>query len=262
MKSHHGDLLAVEHTQGSAHFKGLLYPHFIVGLVGGGQHFETALAQNRRLFAFGGKSQIDIGFTANQFVTNRDFIACRQSELGLEQMQIFLGYRTRKTQTRTSHVGIVECELGFQTVFHYLVGSFAHKFRSEPPPPCGQIILHTDVVPLVVVLAFAHPIEELPVTQVEVSDERFFGKIPFERTARRHESRHTEPVIIGVMIAAVVNLYFIDGITVAVGKELLDQMLIVRLLGDIGASSVGTVGPQHVIIVRSPQSDRDIVILE
>ena len=64
------------------------------------------------------------------------------------------------------------------------------------------------------------------------------------------------------MIAAVVNLYFIDGITVAVGKELLDQMLIVRLLGDIGASSVGTVGPQHVIIVRSPQSDRDIVILE
>ena len=262
MEGNHSDFLTGQHSQSTTHFKRLFHPHFIVGLIGDSQYLETALAQNRLLVAFGRKCQINIGLTAYQFVTNRNHIACGQSELGLEQMQILIVHRTEEAQTRTAYIGIVVSKLGLQAIFHYLVGRFTHEIGCKPPTPSRQIVLYTDIVPFVIVLTFAHPVQETTVTQIEIRNKRFLGKIPFERTACRHESRHTEPLVIGVMVTTIVNLDFIDGIAVTVGKELLDQMLIICLLGYICTTVIGTVGPQHIIIVSAPQTDREIIVFE
>ena len=263
VESNHGNIPVGQRSQSTTDCKGLLYPHFVVGLaIGNRQYLETRLTQNCGLVTNGRESQIDVGLTTDQFVTNRNLIARSQRESRLEEVQIFIGCRTEDAQTRTAYISIVEGKLGIQTIGYHLVGRFAQEFGSKPETPGRQIVLYTNVVPLVVVLTFAHPVEELTVTQIEIGDERLGGQIPAERAASGHKGRHTEPAFVGVVAATIEYRNLVNRVTTAVREELLDYILITQLFRHIGTTIVGTVGPQHVEIVSAPQTDRNIVVLE
>ena len=181
VESNHGNILVGHRSQRTYYRKGLLYPHLIVDhAIGGSQYAETRFVQNRIFSTLGRKSQINVGLTTNQFVTDCNLIAQGQSESSLEQVQILVGSRTEDAQARTAYVSIVEGKLGVQTIGYYLVLRFAQELGSEPETPGRQVVLYTNVVPLIVVLTFAHPVEELTVTQVEIGNERLGGQIPAE----------------------------------------------------------------------------------
>ena len=103
-------------------------------------------------------------------------------------MQVFVGCGAADAYGRSAEPRVVPSEVGIETRCGHVGCGVAKQFVGKPPAPCGQIVLHADVIPGVRVLALSFQIEVVAVAKVEISDKRFLTEIPRQGAAGGHES--------------------------------------------------------------------------
>ena len=150
---------------------------------------ELIFCQSNLFIALSGEYQVYVfSNTLLQLISKGDHVASLEGVLCLEEVEVFVGSVTEDACCRTTNVSFVPSEFCIKAISYDVC---AEQALGEPPAPCGQVVLCTDVIPFLVVLTHALPVEVLTVTEVEVSHERFFAQIPLHRTASSHECRHT-----------------------------------------------------------------------
>ena len=95
-------------------------------------------------------------------------------------MEILVSCRTGKTDGRATEVSVVPCKVSVKSVLRNVSSLVAEQLACEPPAPCREVVLHTYVIPRVVVLTLTLEVEVLTVTEVEVCDERLLREVPAE----------------------------------------------------------------------------------
>ena len=127
------------------------------------------------------ENEVEVGSTFVELIANSDNVTLLQSVLCLEEVEILVSCCTEDLECRTSEVSVVPYELSVEALSRNVSCCTSEEFVSEPEVPCRQVVLHTYVVPRCAGLAFAVKVEELTVTEVEVSDERLLSEIPAQR---------------------------------------------------------------------------------
>ena len=127
------------------------------------------------------ENEVKVGCAIVELVANSDNVALLQSVLCLEEVEILVSCCTEHFECRTSEVSVVPYELCVKSLSRNISCCTSKELVSEPEVPCRQVVLHTYVVPRRVYLALAIEVEELTVTEVEVSDERFLSEVPAQR---------------------------------------------------------------------------------
>ena len=120
-------------------------------------------------------------------------------------MEILVSCCTEHLESRTSEVSVVPYELSVEALSRNVCCCTSEELVSEPEVPCRQVVLHTYVVPRCAGLALAVKVEELTVTEVEVSDERLLSEIPAQRRTCCHECSHTVPSRVVCCVLMLVN---------------------------------------------------------
>ena len=240
-----------------------LYPSVLIGFVVGCEEVHAALVDSHALIAEGGEHEVHAGLTAVELVAHGNHVAALQGVFRLEEVEVFVGCRAENAEAGTAYVGIVPNKFCVQSAGGHVGSVAAEELRGKPPAPCGQIVLHADVVPRTVVLLHALPVEEVTVTEVEVRDERFFAQIPFQRAAGGHERRHAvEGEVVGIIFHRIAHSRAVGRVARTAGKPAFGTEQVGALLHVGSTTLFATAFPEHIGGVRAPKTDRNGIVFE
>ena len=260
VEGNHGQGLA---GQVAVNGEGALHPGILVGQLAFAAKLEGVLVDGCAFLAFGCQHEAEVGRTAAQLIAQGDDVAHLKGILGLEEVEVFAVGRTEDAQTRTAHVCIVPHEFGIHTRGGHIGCRASEELVGKPPAPCRQVVLHAHVVPAVVVLTHALPVEELTITQVEVADKRFFAQVPTQRGTRTHEGGHAvEAEVVGVVLVGNDDVGAGRGVAATARKPALGAQHIGVLLDGGVATLFAAAFPEHILAVCAPEADGDGVVLE
>ena len=199
------------------------------------EHIEVAFVNYGAFSAFGCESQAYICLTALHLVAQCNHIACGKGILSFEEVQILIGRSTIDAQAGTTHIGFIPREFCVQSIGHHIAAFTTEYLIGKPPAPSGQVVLHTNVVPFAIVLLLTHPVEVFTITQVEISDERFFSQIPRQCGTCRHHARHTGEVeVVGIVLERILHRGVIGRVARTAGEPAFGTQHI-RALLDVGS---------------------------
>ena len=194
------------------------------------------------------ENEVEVGCSLVELIANSDNVTLLQSVLCLEEVEILVSCCTEDFECRTSEVSVVPYELSVETLSRNVSCCTSEEFVSEPEVPCRQVVLHTYVVPRRVYLALAIEVEELTVTEVEVSDERFLSEVPAQRRTCCHECSHTVPSRVVCCVLMLVNNRRSDNrVAVAATEVALCTAEVSELLHIVRRTELCTALPEHVV---------------
>lgn len=240
------------------HGESLLDPLLFVGSGGLVEHFQF---HGLSLLAFGREQQVYVGRALGQLVAEGHLVAIGQGILRLEEVEVLVGGRAAQTERRSTEPSVVPSEVGVKARGGHVGCVVAKELVGEPPAPCGQIVLHTDVVPLAGILTLSIEIEESTVAKVEIGDERLLGEVPRQGAAGGHESRHAVPAeIVGRVVVAVNDFGTVGGIAGAAGEVALNALQVGGLLHGRLRSLLAASLPEHIVGVGAPKTNGETVV--